>query len=225
MHKVNIYIQARMSSNRYPGKVLAPLWGVPVIKHLVDRANAVKAINQVIVLTSIESSDDPLVAYLETLGVAYYRGSLENVFLRFKEATYHYPSDYFVRLCADSPLIHPGLIDYAIGCIDDQIDLISNVFSRTFPYGQAVELIKTSLFNAVKIADLTAYEQEHVMPYFYNQTKKFSILSFDYSANESHKKMCIDFVDELQAIQEEKPTYIMDASKIRKKVCDLLLLD
>ena len=54
MHNdINVFIQARMSSSRYPGKVLAPLNGMPLIKHLVDRVKRLKAIKNIVVVLII----------------------------------------------------------------------------------------------------------------------------------------------------------------------------
>ena len=52
-------IQARMSSNRLPGKVLLPLAGKPMIRHIVDRAKSCNNVSKVIVATSLEESDNP----------------------------------------------------------------------------------------------------------------------------------------------------------------------
>ncbi|EKD70940.1 MAG: acylneuraminate cytidylyltransferase, partial [uncultured bacterium] len=111
---INIFIQARLSSERFPGKVLAPLHQQPLIKHVVNCARSVREINQVVVLTSDNESDDPLVAYLEKIPCCYVRGDLENVFVRFQKALRDFPCDYFVRLSADSPFINSDLIQFMI---------------------------------------------------------------------------------------------------------------
>ena len=68
-----IFIQARMSSKRFPGKVLASFNGVPIIKCVIDRILNVVPIGQIVVLASQEESDDPLACYLDQLGVAIFR--------------------------------------------------------------------------------------------------------------------------------------------------------
>jgi spore coat polysaccharide biosynthesis protein SpsF len=65
---VRVFVQARMSSRRFPGKVLAPFHGRPIIRHVLDRvARALPEVPRTVV-TSVEASDDPLAAYLEALG-------------------------------------------------------------------------------------------------------------------------------------------------------------
>src|SRR3990167_1887604 len=110
----NIFIQARMSSSRFPGKVLAPLHNKPLIKHIIDSARKVTGINKIVILTSVEESDEPLVSYLTKINCEYFRGSLDNVFERFKSALEQFSCDYIVRLSADSPFINNNLIEFML---------------------------------------------------------------------------------------------------------------
>ena len=58
--KVTAIVQARMNSSRLPGKVLLPLAGRPVLEHVVNRINFCKTIDEIVVSTSIEETDNPL---------------------------------------------------------------------------------------------------------------------------------------------------------------------
>ena len=107
-------IQARMSSSRLPGKVLKPLAGKPMIWHIVERTRACRFVDQVIVVTSTEPSDDALADYCAVVNIECYRGSLNNVLNRFLTVLELYPHDYFVRITGDCPLIHPEFIDCQI---------------------------------------------------------------------------------------------------------------
>ena len=107
-------IQARMSSTRLPGKVLLPLAGKPVIHHIVDRAKSCENIGKVVVATSVENSDNPLVEYCKKNNIEYYRGNLNNVLSRFIAILNLNNYDYCVRITGDCPLIHPPFIDSQI---------------------------------------------------------------------------------------------------------------
>jgi spore coat polysaccharide biosynthesis protein SpsF len=113
-HKAIAIIQARCSSTRLPGKVLKLLAGKPMIWHIVQRTKACKLISQVVVATSIESSDDPLAEFCENAGIVCYRGSLSNVLSRYIEVLDQQPHDYVARITGDCPLIHPPFIDRQI---------------------------------------------------------------------------------------------------------------
>ena len=102
---VKAFVQARMSSRRYPGKVLAPFRGEPVIRHVVQAATAVLPPHDVVVVTSTHVTDDPLVFYLRSLGVNVFRGPLENVLQRFVLCLREYPCEWVLRVNGDSPLL------------------------------------------------------------------------------------------------------------------------
>lgn len=104
-------IQARMSSSRLPGKVLKPLAGKPMIWHIVQRASACQQVDEVVVATSIERSDDPLADFCKKSRIVCHRGSLDNVMSRYIEVLDANPHGYFVRITGDCPLIDPEFID------------------------------------------------------------------------------------------------------------------
>src|SRR6185503_15435408 len=105
-----VFVQARMSSQRFPGKVLAPFRGEPIISHVVARAAAAVPRDAITVATSSERSDDPLVRYLEGEGVSVFRGPLDDVLGRFQACLSAHPCEWLFRVCADSPLLDHHVI-------------------------------------------------------------------------------------------------------------------
>ncbi len=197
---VNVFIQARMSSQRFPGKVLAPLQGKPLVLHLIERAQQARGVDRVVVLTSTEISDAPMAAYLESIGCPVFRGDLNNVFLRFSAALTQYPCNYFVRLSADSPLMDVNLLgDMVAYAQDGAYDFISNVQSRMFPKGQSVEIVRRETFQSVDAHALTAEQQEHVMPCFYDAPIRK--LFIDNVINQRAINSCVDTIEDLRAIE------------------------
>lgn len=208
-----IFIQARMSSSRFPGKVLAPIEGVPLIKKLVERLSSLDA--ELIVLTSNELSDDPLAFYLERIGVKVFRGDLDNVFLRFNEAARYYSCDYFVRICADSPFIDKNLVNNMINYAETgEYDVISNVFSRTFPKGQSVEIIRAKSFFDINQSILSEEEKEHVTPYFYKNKENYKCLFLDNLKDLSYINQCVDMLDDLKEVEKNKKLYSFNEQDI-----------
>lgn len=203
--QTNIFIQARMSSTRFPGKVLAPLRNKPIVKHLLDSVANVVGAQNIVVLTSLETSDDPLVAYLEKINCSYYRGNLQNVFNRFQSALTCFPCDGFVRLSADSPFISHQLISSMLRKFELQsCDIMSNVFVRTFPKGQSVEIIKTRAFLATDERQLTPDDREHVFSYFYREKHRYHIISVENDKDESQINMCVDTLQDLNQLSDFK---------------------
>jgi len=107
-------IQARCSSTRLPGKVLKQLAGKPMIWHIAKRAESCEHVDQVVVATSTESSDDDLAKFCEQAGLGCFRGSLSNVLSRYLAVLEKYPHVCVVRVTGDCPLIHPPFIDRQI---------------------------------------------------------------------------------------------------------------
>jgi len=200
---IRVFVQARMSSQRFPGKVLAPLCGQPVIKHLIGQVLQVLPLAQVTVLTSGEPSDDPLVCYLHSLSVSVYRGSLENVALRFHDCLNLYPCDWFVRLCADSPLLDPAVLA-AVTAYQTRLDLdlVTNVYPRTFPKGHSVEMVKAASFIALEPQSLHEEEKEHVTTVFYRHPERFQILNITSGdPRQADISYVVDTVDDLRRLE------------------------
>src|SRR5215469_2573470 len=150
-----------MSSARFPGKVLAPLNGRPIIEHVISQVAQVIPKTQIIVTTSTEGSDDPLAYYVERLGVSVHRGDLNNVVARFQSCLRTHPCEWFFRICADSPLLDREVLRMMLTHINDTgIDLVTNVQIRTFPKGQSVELINSVTFAKLDSRRLSVEEKE-----------------------------------------------------------------
>jgi spore coat polysaccharide biosynthesis protein SpsF len=175
---LRIFIQARMSSQRFPGKVLAPFLGQPLVKQVIMAVEQALPKVPITVLTSTEEADTALVTYLHSLGVSVFRGPLEDVFERFRQALTHYPCEWFLRLCADSPLLDPSVLQaVAHHPCKTQFDVVTTIFPRTFPKGQNVELLRASTFMTIDETALSSEEREHVTPFYYHHPERFRISS------------------------------------------------
>jgi spore coat polysaccharide biosynthesis protein SpsF len=139
-----ILIQARMSSRRLPGKILAPIKGKPLLLYLVERAARADA-PPPIVCTSDQPDDDPVAALCADRDIGCHRGSLDDVAGRMLGAARDAGADRIVRISGDSPLLDPALIDDALARLASAgTDMASNVWPRrSFPKGQSVEALRT----------------------------------------------------------------------------------
>ncbi len=169
-------IQARMSSSRLPGKVLKPLAGQPMIRHIVERARACRYVDQVIVATSTEPSDDALAEYCAGADIACYRGSLSNVLSRYLAVLEMYPHNYFVRITGDCPLIHPEFIDCQIEALAvHDGDMIYIPAPSTLLEGQGA--ISCRALRQVAQGSTHRDDLEHVgSRYFAEHPKQFRII-------------------------------------------------
>ena len=104
-------VQARMSSTRFPGKVLRSLAGKPVLWHVVHRIRQCRTVDLVAIATSTESADDAIERFGKDLGVVVVRGSETNVLQRYLKAARQLDADIVVRVTGDAPLVDPETVD------------------------------------------------------------------------------------------------------------------
>jgi spore coat polysaccharide biosynthesis protein SpsF len=203
MHQeFRVFVQARMSSRRFPGKVLAPLCGKPVICHVLDRVTQAIIPAAIVVATSTATSDDPLVAYVKSLGFDVFRGDLDNVIARFQQCLSQFPCQWLFRICADSPALDPGLLRAVRSRCVPGIDLVTNVQERTFPPGQSVECMAANRFAAIDSQALAPEEREHVTQYYYRHSKQFSILNLRAAVPATQEeRFVVDTLDDLRRLE------------------------
>ena len=210
---MRVFLQARMSSARFPGKMLAPFRGQPLIRHVIAAIERALPDASMILTTSDDPTDDPLARYVETLGVTVFRGSLDDVFERFRRCVAAYPCEWILRLSGDSPLLDAGVLHAAASFVGDaRYDLVTTIFPRTFPKGHNAELIRVSTFMALDPQALTPDDREHVTPFFYRNAGRFRIHNID-SGNPRLAKLrlAVDTMDDLLRLArvsgEELPTF------------------
>ncbi len=197
--RIGAIIQARMTSRRLPGKVLAEVHGRPMMQYLLERVERCTEVDGVVVATSTDPSDDPIEGFCAERGVDCFRGSLENVAARFCQAAQRQGLDAFARLCADSPLLDPTLIDQAVATYrSGGADLVSTVLARSFPPGQSVEVVSVPVF-AEAIGQMNrADHREHVTSYFYDHRKDFKIKTIRGGHNGGDVDFAIDTPGDLE---------------------------
>jgi spore coat polysaccharide biosynthesis protein SpsF len=162
-----------MSSSRLPGKVMMDLLGKPLLGRVMERAKLAKTIDEVIIATSTEATDDVIDLYGKANGCDVFRGSLDDVLNRYCEAARMTSADVVVRVTADNPLTEPRLIDYGLH------HLISNgldyVFYENIPYGSGAEVMtRSALLKASKSAQNNA-DREHVTSYITSSPETFKL--------------------------------------------------
>jgi len=177
---VRAFIQARMSSKRFPGKVLAPLNGRPLVAHVISQVAEAIPRNQITVATSTEASDDPLAYYVSRIGIPVFRGPLHDVFKRFRLCLKAFPCDWFFRICSDSPMLQSELLQTMLqyeGRRD--VDLVTNAQVRTFPIGHSAEMVNSKTFAGIDCRSLSDTEKEHVTRVYYSNPSAFSIVNIE----------------------------------------------
>ena len=187
-------VQARMSSTRLPGKVMAPILGEPMIVRQLERTRRAKTLGRIIVATSTEPSDEPLSSMLESRGYTVVRGPLNDVLARCaKAAATVEDASHVVRMTADCPLIDPELIDEAVRlALASGADYTGNVERRSFPLGMEVEVVAAAALRAAAAEASDAYDREHVTPFLRRQPERFPHAHLTQHKDQSELRWSVD---------------------------------
>lgn len=199
----NYIIQCRMSSKRFPGKVLATFLKKPLLDHVVQQIKKTHIQSTIVLATSTDNSDNPLVSHAKELGLKIVRGSLNNVVERYALALDRYSCDAFFRVCGDSPLLLPHLFNQAALIYKNKpYDIVTNLFPRTFPAGMSVELIQTKTFLEIRKNIIDDSEKEHLSKHFYNNFDKFKIHNIECNlTGYQNLQLAIDEYGDLERIE------------------------
>ncbi|MBT4835782.1 MAG: 3-deoxy-manno-octulosonate cytidylyltransferase [Methylococcales bacterium] len=227
--KIGFLITVRLKSSRLKLKVLQPLNGFSVIERVIQRAKQVIECSDVVLCTSQNNQDLPLIRIAQKHAVYYYNGSSEDVLQRLLEACELFDFDYFIGMTADNPLFsiyHAQLLSDKIRA-DNSIDYI---YTTGMPIGVNIYAIKTKALKTVcKIkkeidTEIWGYllnrpeifnvEELKVEPHYeFNQLPRLTLDEIDdyklFKAiyNEFDKDEIIDLLD-VYTLLSNNPTYL-----------------
>lgn len=195
-------IQARMGSQRLPGKVLRPLAGRTVLGWVVRAARDSAALDELLVATTDRPEDDAVVAECARLGVDCFRGDSDDVLTRFMGALADRQADAVMRFTADCPLLDPALIATAVRVFRavPGLDYLSTSLTRVLPRGLDVEIAS---MDALRRADAaaTAHHRVHVTSYLYTHPEQFRLLGLTFPPDRSELRVTLDTIEDWRLIE------------------------
>ncbi len=167
-----IVLQARMSSTRCPGKVLADLAGRPLLHYCLERLLAADA-GQVVLATSTGAEDDAVAESARQMGVRVVRGPLDDVLARYALAVEGWHGPWTIRATADNPAVDIGAPARVLQHLSRGADY---VVETGLPVGGAVEGVRTEVLRRAAQLAIDPYEREHVTPYVHRRPEEFVVV-------------------------------------------------
>lgn len=197
-------LQARMSSSRLPGKVLADVGGRPMLARMLQRVRAARLLDLTVLATSVSCEDDSIESLCTTQGVPCFRGSLADVLDRVYQAALPYSPDHIVRLTGDCPLIDPKVIDATVAHhLAGGYEYTTNAppGAETFPDGLDTEVVEASAFARTwRDAVLTSH-REHVTLYIKDNPSSFQIGAYPCRGDFSTERWTVDAPGDLEFVR------------------------
>lgn len=196
-------VQARTGSTRLPGKVLLPLLGEPILTRVMRRAARAQRLDAVVVATTEDRGDDPIVELAEREGWLLTRGSADDLLDRYMLAARAHRADVVVRITSDCPLIDPDVIDRTIeafargGC-----DYASNSLEpRTYPRGLDVEVVARAALTRAWQDDRDPAWREHATPYIYRHPELFRLRAVPSPQDHSDQRWVVDTPEDYDLVR------------------------
>jgi len=200
MMNIGIIIQGRCNSDRFPNKVLENLNGKSILWHIIERCKIMNL--PIIVSTTDQSIDDPIIKIAKECGVNFFRGSTNDVLDRIYQTAKKFSLDFIIRITADCPLIDPIESGKVIDSLKtENYDYVA-LDDTTYPDGLDTEGFSfKSLEKSWNVAKLIS-EREHVTPYIKDIKNGFKLHLIKFHKNYSKYRLTVDYPDDLQLIQK-----------------------
>ncbi|MGI0492185.1 cytidylyltransferase domain-containing protein [Alkalinema pantanalense CENA528] len=175
--KTVIIVQARMTSTRLPGKVLKTVLGKPLLEYQMERLQRVTLADQIVVATTVNETDQPIVDVCDRLSIPVYRGSEQDVLARYYEAAQTFEADAIVRVTSDCPLIDPEIIDRVIAIYQQNVPNLDYVVTDevSYPRGMDVEAFSMQVLEETYREATHPAHREHVTPFIYQQPSRYHV--------------------------------------------------
>ena len=211
--KIGCIVEARMTSTRLPGKVLLDIMGKPAVLRQIERIQGSRFIDGIIVATTVNASDDPLVELLEAENIPYFRGSEDDVLGRVAAAAAYFDLDVIVEITGDCPLVDMAESDLVIErYLEGRFDLVANNLLRTYPIGMdTIAVANQVLQEAARSTDDPAH-REHVCLYLYEHPfdYRFSNIEAPPFLRDAKLRMTLDTKEDYEFICKFMKNYILE---------------
>ncbi len=204
--KVDIFIQARENSTRFPNKILKKISNKSILEIILERISMIKNIKNVVLVTGPEQSNSILAKEAKRLEIDVFFGEEENILDRFWNAAKLYKSDHIIRITGDCPLLDFDLINRGIEIFysDKKIDLLTNTRKRTYPHGFDFEIFtRDSLRKSWEriVQDSDDSKKRFINPVeFILNSGEFEIFSMEGDIDQSNIRLTIDYPEDLELI-------------------------
>ena len=199
LKRVVAIIQARMGSTRLPGKILEKVGDKPLLEILVNRLKKSQFIDDVVIATTNNKSDDVVEKFSQDLNINYYRGSEEDLLERYAESAKMFNADVVVRITGDNPLTDVDLIDTLIDVhFKNNLDY---TYCLDTPLGVSAEIINSNILKEISSKADKESEREHVTPYIRSHPEKYKILKYNSNLKHQYIRLTVDTNEDLDLIQ------------------------
>jgi len=197
-----------------------------MIGHIITRLQSIYDLDGVVVATTSDPRNEPMISYVKTYGASIYVSPYENdIAERLTGAAKMTKADAILKVNGDCPLIDPDILNQMLQLFHESksIDYLSNKIKWTFPLGMSAEIISAKALIWCHENLIEEIDRELVANWIRDHPDIFNILSFEGNQNLSHHQWCVDTHEDLVEVENiYKHLYPADPLFGLKKILDYL---
>jgi len=186
--KIDIIVEARLSSKRLPKKVMLKVLERPLLDLMIERLKRINFIENIIIATTTNKIDDEIVNLANDIGVKFFRGSENDVLGRVVEAAKENKTDIIVQITGDNPLVDKEIAESIIkfytvnqnkyDFVSNDVGIYNDSFKQEFPMGLNTKVFPSSLLFGVEKITTNIVDREHVPNYILKNSHKYKVHNF-----------------------------------------------
>ncbi|MBH61768.1 MAG: hypothetical protein CL569_04840 [Alphaproteobacteria bacterium] len=188
-------VQARMGSSRVPGKALIDLAGKPLLWHMIDRLRRVPQVGPMVLATTQDPRNAPMIALARSEGLAVYQHAEEDDLAgRVANAIAPLKGDLVLKVGGDCPLIDPAVLEgmVKLALATDGADFVSNRINWSFPLGLSADVVSR---RSIEWSDANLHDPEDrelFAVYIRDHPDRFTVVSYTNDTDLSQHGWTVD---------------------------------
>lgn len=199
-------VQARLGSSRLPGKVLMEACGRPLLARMLERLARVATPAEIVVVTTTDAQDEPIVALCRDLNVAVFRGHPTDLLDRHYLAGRVHGAEHIAKIPSDCPLIDPAIVDRVLArYAEGDCDYASNLHPASYPDGNDVEVMSMAALGIAWREAVLSMEREHATPYLWERPERFRLANVAWESGRDEsltQRWTLDYPEDYQFIRK-----------------------
>tara|TARA_B100000029_G_C17381889_1_gene890058 strand:- start:13 stop:693 length:681 start_codon:yes stop_codon:yes gene_type:complete len=201
---IGCIIQARMGSNRLPGKVLKLVDEENnVLDYVINQLKHCKLLEKIVVATTTLHEDDLIAKFCQKKNIDCFRGESDDVLDRHYQCAKKYSFSTIIRMPSDKPLLDPSFVDRIISVYkNNSYDYVTTFHPLSFPIGTEVEVFSFSTLEKTWNNASSPFDREHVTTFIYNDQNSFKIFNVLNTTDESQYSWSVDTQEDLELVRK-----------------------
>lgn len=219
--KTVIIVQARMTSTRLPGKVLKTVLDKPLLEYQIERLRRIKSADEIVIATTTNVTDQPIVDFCNRLSLPFFRGSEEDVLARYHGTAKKYNADIVVRITSDCPVIDPAVCEEEITFFLENQSQYDYVRLEQYPRGLDAEVFSFKVLEECFREATDKPDREHVTPFIYRHPERYRIKHIICDEDYSYHRWTVDTPEDFELVKR----IIEELYPVKKKFDFVDILD